>query len=376
MSNAERGLRVTQLRRLLTMTQKELSAATGVSPANLSNIENGRASLTDETAARIAAATATPIEYFDQPASVALTADEMNFRKNTKVSARGTGFVEQSFSEIVRIAEQLKAAPLRVRAFPLPSVAADEPVPLIRIEQAAREVREAAGLSSSDPVRNVIRTAERADVAVAPISPPHDESERLLAGHNGVSAKSRRAVIGYITGTPGDRQRFTVAHELGHIVLHPNRNVPIKLREQEAHQFAGAFLLPQEVAAREISESLSLQGFMRLKAQFGISIQATISRGRHLGLLSPERQRSLMIQLSSRGWRKSEPVDVSGETPMLLWSELTSTFGPTPYLAASKSFGVPPAFLHDWIPERASRKQTPGQEQKGAQVVSLARYRE
>ena len=302
MSSADRGLRVVQLRRLLAMTQKDLAEAIGTASANLSNIENGRAALTAEMADRIAAATATPVEFFDQPPGSALTADEMNFRKNTKVSARGSAFVEQSFSEIVRIADRLRDAPLRVTKFDLPTVAADEPVPLSRIEEAAEELRRAAGLTATEPVRNVIRTAERAGIAVAPISAPADETENLLAGHSGVSSvRGGRSVLAYITGSSGDRQRFTVAHEVGHIVLHTNRTVPIKLREQEAHQFAGALLLPRVVATKEISETLSLHGFMRLKAQYGLSIQAAILRGRALGLISQERHRSLMIQLSSRG---------------------------------------------------------------------------
>ncbi|MBP2453484.1 XRE family transcriptional regulator [Mycolicibacterium lutetiense] len=374
MSSADRGLRVAQLRRLLAITQKDLAEATGTASANLSNIENGRAPLTTEMANRIAAATATPVEFFDQPATGILTADEMNFRKNTKVSARGTAFVEQSFSEIVRIADRLRDAPLRVSTFALPILSADEPVPLGRIEQAAEDFRRAAGLSPGDPVRNVIRTAERAGIAVAPISAPVDETEKLLAGHNGVSStRGDRAVLSYISGSTGDRQRFTVAHEIGHIVLHKNRAVAIKLREQEAHHFAGAMFLPRDVASREISETLSLHGFMRLKAQYGLSIQAAIARGRTLGLISQERQRSLMIQISSRGWRKSEPVDVRPENPMLLWSQLVATFGPTPYLPAAKALGVAPGFLHDWIPERnsKSRPSSSGETQSSDNVVTL-----
>ena len=189
--------------------------------------------------------------------------------------------------------------------------------------------------------------------------PPVDETEKLLAGHSGVSSVkgSRAVLISYIAGTTGDRERFTVAHELGHIVLHKDRDVAIKLREQEAHQFAGATLLPREVAVSEISETLSLQGYMRLKARYGLSIQSAIARGRTLGLISQERQRSLMIQISSRGWRKSEPVDVRPESPMLLWSELVAKFGTTPYLPAGKALGVAPALLWEWIPERAPRSR-------------------
>jgi hypothetical protein len=63
-----------------------------------------------------------------------------------------------------------------------------------------------------------------------------------------------------------------------------------------------------------------------------------------------------MIQISSRGWRKNEPVEVGVEHPILLWRMLSSVYGDTPYMAASHDLGIAPELLEVWIPNRASIK--------------------
>jgi Zn-dependent peptidase ImmA (M78 family) len=94
-----------------------------------------------------------------------------------------------------------------------------------------------------------------------------------------------------------------------------------------------------------------LHGYMPIKAKFGISLHAIVARAQRLGLITRDRQRSLMIQLSSRGWREKEPVDVGGESPVLLHTELVALYGAHPYSAASSALGVSPALLQSWIPE-------------------------
>jgi hypothetical protein len=94
----------------------------------------------------------------------------------------------------------------------------------------------------------------------------------------------------------------------------------------------------------------------RIKAQWGIAIQALVQRGRDLGLISTQRHRSLVIQVSSRGWRKNEP-EVGVEHPIVLWRTLSSVYGAKPNMAASRHFGIAPELLEVGIPNRASIKQ-------------------
>lgn len=97
--------------------------------------------------------------------------------------------------------------------------------------------------------------------------------------------------------------------------------------EREAHLFAGALLLPAEDMLRSIQRNATLSDFLKIKSGWGISIAASISRSRALDIISAERYRSLQIQLSNRGWRKQEPVNVGKEHPLLLKQMIQAVFG-------------------------------------------------
>jgi Zn-dependent peptidase ImmA (M78 family) len=271
------------------------------------------------------------------------------------VSARQQDFVVQAFTEIERISAVLAKAPVRLKRVRIPVAERNDILSEHDLDLLAGDIRQAYRLDSEAPIRNVTRMMERAGIAIASMSAPFG-NDMLLEGHCGMSrwsARSPRASVGFVTGMAGDRQRFTLAHEFGHIMLHSRRRVSDpKLRQREADYFAGALLLPRLWAQEEIAESLTLRGYMGIKAKFGISIHAIIARAQRLGLITRNRERSLMIQLSSRGWREEEPVNVGRESPLLLHTELVALHGAHPYSAASSALGVSPALLQSWIPER------------------------
>jgi Zn-dependent peptidase ImmA (M78 family) len=80
-----------------------------------------------------------------------------------------------------------------------------------------------------------------------------------------------RHVIGVNSAHPSARQRFTIAHELGHRALHPGRelilDVPVRvnlrdktsstasdLEEIEANAFAAALLMPEPLIRYQLSQ--------------------------------------------------------------------------------------------------------------------------
>jgi transcriptional regulator with XRE-family HTH domain len=348
-----RGHRIVELRNLLVLTQKELSSVIGIAQSYLSDLERGRVELTTAAIHRICAATATPTSFF-QYSTPPYSADDINFRTHTRtVSAKQQDFVIQAVKEIERISAMLAQAPvLRVKRVGIP-FAEHADLSDHDLELLAGDIRAAYGVAG-DAIANVTRMMEQAGIAIASMSAPFG-NDRLLEGHCGMSrwpAGSPRASVGFVTGMTGDRQRFTLAHEFGHIVLHSRRSVSDpKQRQREAEYFAGALLLPRPYAQHTITESLTLHDYLRIKAEFGISIQAIITRAQRLGVITWDRQHSLTLQLSTRGWRHHEPVHVDPESPLLLHSELIALHGPHPYPAASSALGVPPALLESWIPE-------------------------
>ena len=113
------------------------------------------------------------------------------------------------------------------------------------------------------------------------------------------------------------RTRFDIAHELGHIFLHPwSENIEelsrqeFKERESQANKFAGAFLLPRESFGNDVSHyPTKLEYYLHLKEKWNVSIQAMIYRTHQLKIISTTQYQYLMRQISKRGWRSCEPYD-------------------------------------------------------------------
>jgi Zn-dependent peptidase ImmA (M78 family)/transcriptional regulator with XRE-family HTH domain len=111
--------------------------------------------------------------------------------------------------------------------------------------------------------------------------------------------------------TSGPRDYWNLAHELGHILLHPSIEVAmdnLSLIEQQANRFAGAFLLPQDTFSREVLGT-SLNHFLFLKEKWGVAIAAMAYRCKDLGIINTNQHSYVMRQLNLKKIRKHEPLD-------------------------------------------------------------------
>lgn len=351
------GERLRALRLLLGISQVELAQAVGVSQALISKIEAGTRSAPDELLVQVAAVTGTPASFFSAvPAD--LPPVTLRYRKLSTARRGEVKRVEQLLVEAYRAVWTL----VQGRKFLPPELpVATGDLTGEEIEAFAARTREALALEPDGPVPNVTRVLERAGIVVAPLVLPGDldgAGEAEAVGHFGASAwpgPGAPALIGFFAGGPGDRQRFTLAHELGHLVLHTRRPRALD-PETEAHRFAGAFLVPaarlEEACA---GEPLTLRDYAQLKARWGVSVQALIMRSGHLGLIDATRRQSLFRQLSARGWRTEEPVTVNPETPALFEALLRNQFGDGRrlYVTAGEQLGFPSFLLGQLAPKVA-----------------------
>lgn len=112
----------------------------------------------------------------------------------------------------------------------------------------------------------------------------------------------------------GDRQRFSLAHEVGHVIMH---HVRLGDPEDEADAFASEFLMP----AREIKpqlRNLTMAKLGNLKYYWKVSMQALIRRARDLGQINERQYRRFMMQMSKRGHRIKEPHPIPSEEPAMV----------------------------------------------------------
>ena len=129
---------------------------------------------------------------------------------------------------------------------------------------------------------------------------------------DGLSCRVRRVdgadvpVVVCSTAKSLERQRFTIAHELGHMVL----DIPSTVQEEKAcHRFAGAFLAPRNELIREVGRRRVNFGFaelMDIKKMFGISAAALVMRMRDLGIITEATLQGIFRGIG-RSWRKNEP---------------------------------------------------------------------
>ena len=117
---------------------------------------------------------------------------------------------------------------------------------------------------------------------------------------------------------PADRMRFTLAHEIGHLVMH---RFPTESMEDEANKFASALLLPAaEMKQAFRGRRISLELLAALKPEWKVAMQALLMRASFLDCISANQSRYLWQQISARGWRLREPaeLDFPIETPTVL----------------------------------------------------------
>lgn len=124
-----------------------------------------------------------------------------------------------------------------------------------------------------------------------------------LTAHVGRPGKPLAPVIVVNGQRWGERQRFTMAHELGHLLVKAEGGLD---SEKAAHRFAGAFLMPPETLRAHIGrrrQSISRGELLELKKLFGVSVQALTYRCRDLEILPDKVFRRLFREFSRLGWR-------------------------------------------------------------------------
>jgi len=184
------------------------------------------------------------------------------------------------------------------------------------IEQAAQTCRERLGMGSS-PVGEMTRVLENSGVVVTLFSVPTLK----------IDAFSRRGPVSIVVRNPSknstSRALFDMAHELGHLVIHPD-GAGSSEEEAEADRFASAFLLPRSGFIPDFTAVRNPQWIhlFEMKRNWRASVAAIIRRARDLGLIDEGEYKRRCSYLRMKGWHKGEPCEPAEETPETLRAAL------------------------------------------------------
>jgi Zn-dependent peptidase ImmA (M78 family)/DNA-binding XRE family transcriptional regulator len=289
------------------MTQADLASSSGVTQALISKLEHGLVSEpSEEVVEALAEAVRFPIAFFFQPER-AVGFPHFHYRKRAKMGAKTLGKIEaiinirrQHITKLLRSFEEPVAKPI-------PQIDLDEigATP----ERVAEQMR-AYWMLPRGPVENLVEVIEDGGGIV--ISTNFDT--QLL---DGLSFRSEGLPPLFFMnkGMPADRSRFSLAHELGHMVLH---SIPEDdaLMEAQAHRFAAEFLMPA-VDIRPYLKEAKLSVFARIKRFWKVSIKSLIKRAYDLKMITDYQYKMLNIQYNKQ-FSSGEPGDIPPEKPSRL----------------------------------------------------------
>jgi Zn-dependent peptidase ImmA (M78 family)/DNA-binding XRE family transcriptional regulator len=326
------GERIKQVRELNGLTQKKFSEFLGVNQSAIAQIESGRTSPSDAVLERIIFKMDFPISFFKQPNSTEFPLGSLLFRARLSLTLSEKSQIRQyariAYEMIQKMGKNINQIPLR-----LPRID-DDPI------NAAIKTRSVMGLSPDTPIQNLIQTLEKNGVIVLALP---IEFKKIDAFSLWINDQTPRAIIAFSShNISGDRLRFSVAHELGHLVIHQTMTGNNKKFDKESDLFAGEFLMPKDAMMNEIITPVTLDVLLPLKKRWGVSIQALVRRAATLQIITVRQYQYLMHQIGSYGYRKNEPIEIVIEKPRMLSQMAEMLYGnPINYNKLSSDLDMP-----------------------------------
>lgn len=308
------GDRIQQARKASGLSMRELAEKANISAMAISKYEANKNTPSSGVLLALSKALGVRTEYFFRQAKVELK--EIEYRKHSKLPKKVLyqieGDVIEQIERFLQLEEFLPTNPIKV--FELPKGLKAKVESYDEVETIADSFRKCWGLGCN-PIPDLIDTIEERGVKVFQSHIPHDDKfDGLAARVNGTPV----IVVG--KDWLGDRQRFTIAHELGHMALHGRLAKDID-EEKAANRFAGAFLVPSKEAIKELGESrnwLEPAELHVLKHSYGLSMRGWIYRASDLGILNQYSSRKMWNYFYRNKWVKTEPGEqLKPEEPKL-----------------------------------------------------------
>ncbi|MFT5118784.1 MAG: Zn-dependent peptidase ImmA (M78 family)/transcriptional regulator with XRE-family HTH domain [Kiritimatiellia bacterium] len=327
--------RLIRARKAAGLSMSTLAKQVGLSANAIKKYEHGTNMPSSTNLLALAKALEVRTEYFFRPVKVELQGVEYRKRANTpkKVLDQINGDV---MDQAERWAELLDLYPDSVKPVPSFSLPDSLPEQIFTgddIEAIADAMRAAWDLGLN-PIHDMIDTLESKGVMIISTTVEAKKKFDGLAGNIGATP-----VVVVSSHQPGDRQRFTLAHELGHLVLHDR--LPVGMDEEKAcNHFAGAFLFPKHALLQHMGinrRAIEAQELYILKHEFGLSMIAALIRAAQCGVISDSLKTQYFMRFSKQGWRTKEPAEPYPNEETYLFKQLVYRALGEEYIGESKA---------------------------------------
>lgn len=296
-------------RLLRQKTQKEVVEAIGISQASLSKAEHGLLELPIDIMRKLC-------EYYDLPESFFMRREGVSplghlyYRKKLTI----TNKVIDSFVAKIKIFKSIIDDLLSSIELPDYSLGNYIPDESQSPKEIARKIRYELNIYHG-AVPNLATLLENNGIIIIRF----DFGTEKIDGLTTITDCNRKVMF-INSQMPNDRIRFSMAHELGHLVMHLE-NPPCSSddAERQADEFASEFLMPEE-EIRPMLHNLNIQALSLLKRKWRVSMHALVRRAKDLDAITYQQYRNLQMYFSKKGYTKSEPIPLPIEKPTM-WDE-------------------------------------------------------
>ena len=299
------GGRIKQARKAGNYSLRKLADEIGVSAMAISKYERDQDVPSSGVLLRLSQALQVKVDFFFRPSVVSVQLQA--YRKHAVLGVKEQEAIQMRIQDWVERYLEVESL------FPEEQHAANLPLRKVTslddIETAALELRDHWSLGY-DAIENLVQLLEDRGIKVG-----------IISGFEHFDACTFNAdgdpVIVTKGELSGDRQRFNLGHELGHLILDVQGDLK---PEQAANRFVGAFLVPAATARFELGANrtdFNINELHMLKHKYGLSMQAWIYRAKDLSIISENTAVRLFQQFRVNDWHRQEPgKPYLSETPM------------------------------------------------------------
>lgn len=338
----------------------------------IQRLESGSAVPTAELADKLASVLRVTPSFFEMQCESPVNEEIVHFRKrsSTRMATKlATLAKAELYRRLIHVFEEHLNLP-QVR-FPEMKVSTQED-----IEKAAEQCRVDWGLGFG-PIDNMTRLAEKLGAFVTSFDSVSDDVDALSV------PLSRPFIVRNTAKNSPCRQRFDIAHEVGHLILHGGISTGDRITESQANRFASALLLPRTSMAKyfphPIGGRIDWQGLSQFKLTWKVSKAAIIYRAHQLGLLTDAQYKTAFLGLKRKGEAIDEKEDylIPHEKPELFHRALRLLLTELPFdvdtLAARLC--IQPELLEELAHDAFLSELTSENAVEAENVVSLLAYR-
>lgn len=299
-------------REMRGITQKELcSKVPNLTQGNLSRMEKGLLNITSETLTILAEELEFPEKFFFQETPVNRISN-FYYRKRLSMSKKVLQITDAKMHVISSCVDDL------LNSVELVSI----DIPKIKVDNTSNTPEDIARIARkffdvpTGPIKDLVEILERKGIIIKELEFNTDKFDGIT-----LITKKGQPIIFINISIPNDRKRFTLSHELGHLIMHITFELDLEVSEKEiereANVFAAEFLMP-ELEIRKDLIYITYSKLSPLKEYWMTSKSSLIYRAHQLGCIGEDKYKNLLIELSRQGERRHEKVEVKFQNPNLL----------------------------------------------------------